>query len=42
MAFKRKIYKQFLRWKQEDNGATALLVEGTRRIGKTTIAEEFA
>lgn len=42
MVFRRKIYDQFLRWKQEDNGATALLIEGARRIGKSTIAEEFA
>lgn len=42
MVFKRKIYAEFLKWKQEDNGSTALLIEGARRIGKSTIAEEFA
>lgn len=40
--FKRKIYQKLLEWKQEDNGATALLVEGARRVGKSTIVEEFA
>ncbi len=40
--FKRKIYERMLRWKNERNGATALLVQGARRIGKSTIVEEFA
>lgn len=40
--FRRKIYDTLLRWKQEDNGSTALLVEGARRVGKSTIVEEFA
>ena len=40
--FKRKIYQKLLDWKKEDNGSTALLVEGARRIGKSTIVEEFA
>lgn len=31
-----------LKWKQERNGATALLIQGARRVGKSTIAEEFA
>lgn len=31
-----------LRWKQESDGRTALLIKGARRIGKSTIAEEFA
>jgi predicted AAA+ superfamily ATPase len=31
-----------LKWKQERNGETALLIQGARRIGKSTIAEEFA
>ncbi len=39
--FKRKIYKQMLQWKQESNGETALLIEGARRIGKSTVVEEF-
>ncbi|MBQ1172218.1 MAG: ATP-binding protein [Lachnospiraceae bacterium] len=39
--FKRKIYNQLLQWKAESNGKTALLVEGARRVGKSTIVEEF-
>ena len=31
-----------LRWKEERQGETALLIEGARRIGKSTIVEEFA
>lgn len=40
--FKRKIYRKLLDWKEQDNGSTALLIEGARRIGKSTIVEEFA
>ena len=39
--FKRKIYDTLLSWKKESNGSTALLIEGARRVGKSTIAEEF-
>lgn len=39
--FKRKIYDKLLEWKKESNGKTALLIEGARRIGKSTVAEEF-
>lgn len=42
MIFKRKIYNRLLEWKRTDNGKTALLIQGARRIGKSTIAEEFA
>ena len=42
MLFKRSIYHKFLSWKKETNGKKALMVEGARRIGKSTIAEEFA
>lgn len=42
MIFKRKIYNKFLAWKNESDGKKALLVEGARRIGKSTIVEEFA
>ena len=42
MTFKRKIYDKFLEWKKNSEGKTALLVEGARRIGKSTIVEEFA
>lgn len=40
--FQRKIYSKLLEWKQESNGKTALLVEGARRIGKSTVVEAFA
>ena len=39
---KRKIYDSLVKWKQEKDGTTALLIEGARRIGKSYIAEEFA
>lgn len=42
MVFKRKLYDKMLRWKQESNGETALLIEGARRIGKSTLVEDFA
>ncbi len=42
MVFKRKIYDELLRWKRMDNGKTAVLIQGARRVGKSTIAEEFA
>lgn len=40
--FKRKIYDTMLKWKSERDGNTALLIQGARRIGKSTIAEDFA
>ena len=40
--FKRKLYEKMLQWKQERDGATALLIKGARRVGKSTLAEEFA
>lgn len=40
--FKRKIYADMLRWKQDRDGATALLIKGARRVGKSTIVEDFA
>lgn len=39
--FRRKIYQKLLEWKRESQGKTALLIEGARRIGKSTVAEEF-
>lgn len=42
MIFRRKIYDNILQWKRENNGKSALLIEGARRIGKSTIVEEFA
>ncbi len=40
--FKRKIYDKMADWKNWSKGQYALLIEGARRIGKSTIAEEFA
>lgn len=40
--FQRKIYSKLLEWKKESDGKTALLIEGARRIGKSTVAESFA
>lgn len=40
--FKRKIYDDLLNWKRESKGKSALLIEGARRVGKSTIVEEFA
>lgn len=40
--FKRKIYDRLVKWKTESNGKTALLLQGARRIGKSTIVEQFA
>ena len=40
--FKRKIYERMSHWKQTKNGNTALLIKGARRVGKSTIVEEFA
>ena len=39
---KRKIYNKLLDWKNKRNGATAVIIEGARRIGKSYIVEEFA
>lgn len=39
--FKRKIYNSLLEWKNTSKGKSALLIEGARRIGKSTIAEFF-
>ena len=40
--FKRKLYEKMLQWKRERDGKTALLIKGARRVGKSTLAEEFA
>ena len=39
---KRKVYNNILKWKEESQGKTALLIEGARRVGKSYIVEEFA
>lgn len=40
--FKRKLYDRLLQWKNTRNGKTAILVEGARRVGKSTLVEQFA
>lgn len=40
--FRRKVYSQLAEWKRLSNGRTAALVEGARRIGKSTVVEAFA
>lgn len=40
--FKRKVYNQLLNWKEKFSDKYAVLMEGARRVGKSTIAEEFA
>lgn len=40
--FRRKIYDEMLVWKKESNGESALLIEGPRRVGKSTIVRLFA
>ena len=42
MIFKRKAYDKLLKWKETSNGKTAILIEGARRIGKSTLVEDFA
>ena len=40
--FRRKMYDVLLDWKSRSQGRTAMLVEGARRVGKSTVVEEFA
>ena len=42
MIFKRKIYDELVKWKSTDEGKTAVLIQGARRVGKSTVAEQFA
>ena len=39
---KRKIYDELIAWKSSSNGATAMMIDGARRVGKSYIAEAFA
>ena len=41
MIFQRKIYDKLLEWKKL-GGSEALMIEGARRVGKSTIVKEFA
>ena len=40
--FKRKVTQQLLEWKEKYGGKYAVLLQGARRVGKSTIAENFA
>lgn len=40
--FRRKVYDRLLSWKNTQNGRTAVLIEGARRVGKSTVVEAFA
>ena len=40
--FERKAYTKLKEWKERSKGSTAMLVEGARRVGKSTLVEEFA
>ena len=42
MYFERKAYKKLLEWKEKYAEKYAVLLEGARRVGKSTIAEHFA
>ena len=42
MIFKRKLYEKMLQWKLSEEGSSALLIKGARRVGKSTLVEEFA
>ena len=42
LMLKRKIYDELVSWKRSSNGATAMMIDGARRVGKSFIAEEFA
>ncbi len=39
--FRQKMYDILLDWKSRFQGRTAMLVEGVRRVGKSTVVEEF-
>ena len=40
--FKRQAYDKLLTWKRESQGSRAILIEGARRVGKSTLARAFA
>ncbi|MCL2712206.1 MAG: AAA family ATPase [Methanomassiliicoccaceae archaeon] len=39
--FKRKIYNKLSEWKEKFDGKYAIMIEGARRVGKTTIVKQF-
>ena len=42
MEIKRKLYDELLTWKNKSRGSKSLLIEGARRVGKSTLAKRFA
>ena len=42
MELKRNAYDSLLRWKEKENGSSAILIEGARRVGKSYLARRFA
>lgn len=42
MFFKRKVYNKLLEWKHKYADSYSILLEGARRVGKSTIVQEFA
>jgi len=39
---RRKLYDKLLEWKHNENGKSALLIDGARRVGKSYTVTEFA
>ena len=39
---RRKVYQELVDWKRREQGGSALLIQGARRVGKSYIVEEFA
>ena len=42
MELKRKVYEKLVQWKRKQNGRTAVMLEGARRVGKSYLAVQFA
>lgn len=42
MEFRRKVYDELLEWKNVSNGRSAAMIQGARRVGKSTVVEMFA
>lgn len=40
--FRRKLYDKLVDWKKNRQGRTAVLIEGARRVGKSTLVKQFA
>ena len=41
MIFRRKMYSKLESWKKNSDGKYAVLIEGARRVGKSTVVKEF-